>query len=447
MVFRQPFLLFKTLKRQWLSRSELKKIQFRQLRSLIKHAYYNVPYYRKKWKKLNIDINSIQAINDIKKLPLINKEILRRNYYDFIADNYPKKPIIDSLEKSKLRLTTKYAYETGHPTIITDEGSKIFALFSSGTIGPSLPILYDRRAWIYAESIYLRSFIEEGYNLLKPIVYHWSTPFKKRIYNYFGILRKVQIFPEMSEEKQIQILKNMDPEFIFYPPTALFFLSKRIKELDIILSPKAIFTSGEILTPKMRCFIEKVFNTSVFDHYSASEFDYISWQCEKKNLYHINTDSVILESINSENLSGYGEAVITNLFNYLMPLIRYNVGDVLKLKSIDYTCGCKRGLPLMEKIGGRASKVIKLNSGKTFVPHSVIDNLAGIKELKKFRIIYKGQNRFLVKVNIDNELKRVSNRVRENLRRLFKEDIKIVIERASNISKEKSGKINLLVKE
>jgi phenylacetate-CoA ligase len=222
-------------------------------------------------------------------------------------------------------------------------------------------------------------------------------------------------------------------------------MCKKLLKDEINFSPKAIFTSGEILTSEMRNVIKKCFKAPVYDHYSASEFDYIAWQCKEKDLYHINIDAVILESIPSENLSGYGEAVITNLFNYLMPLIRYKVGDIVKLKDENYSCKCKRGLPLMERIGGRTSKVIRLNSGKTFVPYEVIDSLASIKELKKFRIIYKGQNRFLLKAKIDNNLNLVSNRVKEHLKRLFKENIEIAIERVSNISKERSGKVNLLI--
>jgi len=75
---------------QWWDREKLEEYQMQQLENLLKHAYENVPYYRKVFDKRGLKPKDIQNINDLKKLPYLTKEIIRENLQDFIAQNYPK---------------------------------------------------------------------------------------------------------------------------------------------------------------------------------------------------------------------------------------------------------------------------------------------------------------------------------------------------------------------
>lgn len=67
-------------KSQWWSEGDLKEYQNEKLRSLIKHAYENVPYYNDLFRKLRLKPNDIKDTNDLLKLPILTKEDIRENF-------------------------------------------------------------------------------------------------------------------------------------------------------------------------------------------------------------------------------------------------------------------------------------------------------------------------------------------------------------------------------
>ena len=73
------------LKSQWCDEKELKKIQEKSLRNLVKYSYENVPYYHKTFKSLNLYPEDIKKKDDLEKIPIINKEIVRKHWSEFIS--------------------------------------------------------------------------------------------------------------------------------------------------------------------------------------------------------------------------------------------------------------------------------------------------------------------------------------------------------------------------
>ena len=75
-------------KSQWLSKEQLEQYQLHELKKLVKHAYENVPYYRRIFDERHLKPEDIQQIADLKKLPFLTKEIIRDNLRDLTAKNY-----------------------------------------------------------------------------------------------------------------------------------------------------------------------------------------------------------------------------------------------------------------------------------------------------------------------------------------------------------------------
>ena len=75
---------YKTLiQNQWKSYEELKEEQENQLRYIINFAYKNVPYYRKLFDDLKLSPDGVRKIEDLEKLPILTKEIIKQNWEDF----------------------------------------------------------------------------------------------------------------------------------------------------------------------------------------------------------------------------------------------------------------------------------------------------------------------------------------------------------------------------
>jgi len=105
------------------------------------------------------------------------------------------------------------------------------------------------------------------------------------------------------------------------------------------------------------------------DFYAAVETKCIAWECSKRCGYHLNSDTLVVEFIRDGKPAKPGEPghiVVTPLYLYAMPLIRYDLGDVGI--PMGKQCPCGRGLPLMEMIQGRADDLITLPSGKIVPP-------------------------------------------------------------------------------
>ena len=74
---------------QYWSEQEIYDYKLKEIKKIYSHAYSSVPYYRNKYKKAGLDLNSIQEIADIQKIPLLEKEEVRQNWKAMISDSNP----------------------------------------------------------------------------------------------------------------------------------------------------------------------------------------------------------------------------------------------------------------------------------------------------------------------------------------------------------------------
>jgi len=127
---------------------------------------------------------------------------------------------------------------------------------------------------------------------------------------------------------------------------------------------KGIYTSAEILYPEQRQLIESVFGCKVMDQYGSRETPCVACECPEGNM-HLFTDFNRVEFIDS----GSGketDIIITPLFGYAQPLIRYKVGDAARKK--DGVCSCGRGYPMMDITIARSRDFLISIDGQRFYP-------------------------------------------------------------------------------
>lgn len=201
---------------------------------------------------------------------------------------------------------------------------------------------------------------------------------------------------------------------------------------------------------RRREFINSTFQAEVFDWYGCVESGYdTAWECAEHEGYPINMDAAVIEFIRDEEnvVAGEeGEIVFTGLFNYAMPLIRYNVEDVGI--PTDKRCPWDRGLPLMEMVGGRAEDYIVLPSGRILSPLTIWDTSAfpHLEGVSRFRIIQEKRDEFTVLlVLLKGYGKDVVDKFEEGLKRALKEDVKVKISVLDTIPRDRSGKLRRII--
>jgi phenylacetate-CoA ligase len=410
-MFLRKLYFLKNLKRQdRLSPVEREKRQLKYLKALIRHCYTNVPFYRRIWKKNEFNPKDFNELKDIRKIPVITRGDVSKNHSDFIAVNY------------------RQYYDLRNVKSAT----------TSGTTRPALTVLFDNKSFDFLEAKYLYSIVSAGCGLREPIYYYWHEPFERRLHNRLGFLNKIRIRTELSEEEQIEMILKTRPKHICHLSSSLYSIAKKMLQKGERLNTKVIITQGEILTPNMRKCIKKAFSVDPYDRYATAEFGIVGWECDYRNAYHVDQEGIVLEVLkDDENIyDERGQVVITGLMNFLFPLVRYSLGDIaVQTKE---RCDCGSTVPMIKKLCGR--NLIKVGKKRTFTEDEIIDSVAHIPEIYKFKVVYKGKKNFDVQLVLFDSSKKVLKEINNRLRGLLGKGIKINYKIIDDIEKRKTGK-------
>jgi phenylacetate-CoA ligase len=160
-------------------------------------------------------------------------------------------------------------------------------------------------------------------------------------------------------------LEAFAPDAIATYPTMALLLAEHARAGRLAIAPRQVSTGGETLSPLVRAAIESGFGCHVVDSYGASEFLAIAAECRCGTL-HLNADWVILESVDERYAPvPDGETgcttLLTNLANRLQPLVRYDLGDRIRLHR--ETCACGSPLPGLD-VEGRSDELLSLRDAQ-----------------------------------------------------------------------------------
>lgn len=156
-----------------------------------------------------------------------------------------------------------------------------------------------------------------------------------------------------SPAELVAQLNAFNPSIVATYPTAAVMLAELAARGDLDIRPKEIWTGGETLTAAARQRVRDVFGAAVRNHYGASEFLCMGWECSHGHL-HVNADWVILEPVDAQGQPVAPGALshttlLTNLANQVQPLIRYDLGDQIRMHAPGCECGSM--LPRIEVEG------------------------------------------------------------------------------------------------
>lgn len=408
---------------------EIREYQFNMLRKLFEHAYNSVPLYRREWDDCGFSPQEFKSLDDIGKIPLLTKEKIRNNYDLLLA-----------------------------------EGSKTKNLTISGTGGTTdspIIIKYDKdRARIKdAEMHFFRGWW--GWNLGSKVLGLWGAPqdipnvksLKYRTRNLF-IDRFLIMFSSYMDTQTMNSfvarINKFRPEIIQGYSNALFILSLHIINNNIKAhSPKSVIVTAEPCSDYQRKIIKTAFKADIFSFYGSREGGYMGVECKAHNGYHINCYSLYLEFLNPENNlcagNEMGKIVFTDLFNYDMPFIRYEIGDMGS--PADKQCSCGSPLPLMNFLAGREADVFKMPNG-SFVPGvALCDRITtDCKGIEQLQFIQEKIDHLHVKIvkgsdYTINDMMLLD----QGLDNYFKGMLKITKEFVGSIPKAKSGKTRFCI--
>jgi phenylacetate-CoA ligase len=169
--------------------------------------------------------------------------------------------------------------------------------------------------------------------------------------------------------EQLRAMAGQGPVYVNTLPSNILRLSVEAMRSNIRLSIPHIVSVGEYLPPEVRVAAQRAFGSTIIDAFSSAEGGVIAIQCPEAGLYHIQSEQVLAEIISPEGqpcaAGETGEVIVTPLYGYATPLLRYRSGDYVEAGA---ACACGRVLPTISRIVGRREHMFDFPDGKRQLP-------------------------------------------------------------------------------
>jgi phenylacetate-CoA ligase len=329
-----------------MDRGKLAEIQLERLKDTVKRCEEMVPFYRMKFRELELDWKDIKSLDDVVKLPFTTKDDLRENY-PFGMFAVPTKDIVRIHASSGT---------TGQPTVVG---------YTS----------HDIEAWSELMARSLVAGKADPSDIIQ-VAYGYGL-FTGGLGFHYGVEKlggSVIPISGGNTKRQIRMMVDLGTTVLCCTPSYALYMAETADEMGIDfkqLKLKSGIFGAEPWSDRMRDKIERLLNLSAFDIYGLSEVmgPGVSIECEQKNGLHIFEDAFLAETIDSSTgerlpMGEQGELVFTSLNKQGMPLIRYRTRDITSLH--DEQCACGRTHMRMKRVRGRTDDMLIIRGVNVF---------------------------------------------------------------------------------
>lgn len=363
---------------------ERKKLQGERLRATVELEYNNVPAYRKRMDEAGVKPEDINGIEDIVKLPFMQKTDLR--------DNFPYGLFAADLKD-----------------IVRIQGS-------SGTTGKPIVSGYtenDIKVWTEMVARALTAAGGTKDDIIQ-IAYGYGL-FTGGLGAHQGATEIGATVIPMSSgntQRQIIMMKELGATMLCCTPSYATYLAETIHEMGIKpeeLKLKSGCFGAEPWTEEMRQHLEDLLDFDALDIYGLTEIGGpgVAFECMEKHGMHINEDHVlaeIIDPVTEEPLPDDtpGELVFTTLTKTGVPMIRYRTHDICTLHH--GTCACGRTTVKMSRITGRTDDMLVIRGVNVF-PSQIEAVLMGVKEASAHYMLVVDRVNSQDKLTVQVELK------------------------------------------
>jgi len=396
------------------SEVELDAIQNESLEKILNHAIKNVPYYKN------------QKSKRIENFPILTKSILRDSVNELVSDLHN----IKKLDKHH----------------------------SSGSTGMQSFTYMTHRHKFYLRALQTHWWNWSGYtfgNHLLQFGISEKRTFAKRLKDLFLKCIYVKAFG-LSETELKDILNSTSNKSNLYVagyPSVINELAKASLNDKISPNINGIICYGDKLFNHYKENIYAAFGNELklIDTYGCAEGLLMACKYDL-DYYYIMSPHVYIEIVDDEGKivkdGEMGNVLVTCLTNYAMPIIRYQLGDLaIKLPKEKYPKNRLLNYPLLEKIIGRETDIIKTTKGITLNVHSFTGVLEYYQDIKQYKVIQNNLKSIIIEYIVDDNLvlnQDVLNAIKSKLNNLTGNCLEIIFKKVNEIKPGKSGKPQII---
>ncbi len=340
------------------------EISQKNLKSLINHASSTTDFYK-----------PYQDKSDLQDFPVINKTIVVENFEAVRSETFKNKK--------------NYKASTG------------------GSTGIPFKIWHDKnkRNRNTADTIYFSELA--NYEIGRKLVYLrlWVEKYdKNRMTSLIQNVFKHDVMDSSFEDIEsllTSITANSSAKTIMGYSSFLEHMCTYLKQADFDLSRAnvtSIISIAEYLDEQTRKDLTTFFNTEVYSRYSNQENGIIAQQTKlRPNQYLINNGSYVVELLHPDKdepaeLGAWGRIVVTDLFNYCMPLLRYDTGDLGIVDQLD------NGQLAIKDVIGRKFDLIYDTNDQVIIPH-MFYIIWEYSDCKQFQFVQTDKGKYKFRLN------------------------------------------------
>jgi phenylacetate-CoA ligase len=440
--------MFALKKAERLSVEQLQNLQTRRFKRLLRHVWKYSRFYQRYYKKHGITFENLENVS-LSDLPPISKEIMMDNYDDFVCDRFLKRKNIEEF-LSRCQDPRK-TYQNIYTVIHTSGSSGMISLF---VFGPE--------DWAVIKALVVA-------RVIKPIPYFYrriKVAFIGATDGHYAGVSLASAVPRLygrflprsinSPLESIDHKSNaFQPDVLSGYSSGVHLLAQEQLKGNSTIRPERIICTSDPLTYEMRDTIKKAFGREPVNYYAGSESLSMAAQCNRYENLHLFTDWHIFEAVDDDlrpvAAGTIGNLLLTNLYNYTQPLIRYQMHDEIIMN--EEPCGCGSPLPTIRNLAGRQEEFLWFDTaeGKRDYLHPIVLVELFVAGLKKFQVIQTQRNEMLMKVIVDGDHDAVLAAIRQRMHEIFcgkklDKTVKLNLEVVEHIPNDpKTGKYKLII--
>jgi phenylacetate-CoA ligase len=390
-----------------LSRGELDEIELSYFKNIFSYAKTNSIMYREKLK--GVEPENIRTLEDIKRIPLTDKEELRR--YQEI-EPYPYGGIL-GVDIKDVTTFRQSSGTTGRPVYV--------------------PETYESWQWrveAWCHILYMAGF-RPHHRVFLPFGYNVYVAFWEAHYTAEKVGCELVPGGALDTKGRIHKIIETRANAMMNTPTYGLHIAEEAKKMGIdpaSLGIERMLCAGEPMPAATRRRLEELFRCHVFDHIGGTEPCAWAGMCETKDGMHIIEPFFLVEVLDPETLQReveegeMGIAVVTPLGRRSFPLIRFNTKDLV-IKGKD-SCLCGRTSRKIKEVVGRTDDLRKIR-GVLFSPKTVEEVIRHeFPEVVEYEIVVERKgimDEITIRIEVTpdsggKELEQVKARLRESLK-------------------------------
>lgn len=417
-------------KSQWLAPEAMRGLRLSLLRELLVQAHENVEFYRRRFGEAGFDPRRLESESGLRALPPLTREEILRNTESMVSRNV-----------SRRGLRRHFTSGTTSTPLCFYEDKE--AVRRNYAFWMRFRSWFGFRPWLRRATLGGRVVVPRGQR--KPPFWRYNRAENQIVFSSFHL-------SDETMPHYIAALRAFAPFVIEGYVSSIFAFARHLnRHGDGSIRPTAVQTTSETLLPSQRREIETAFGCKVFNQYGHGEKAAFISECEQGRL-HANDEHGLIEILAGDRPARPGEIgriVVTGFNNRVMPLIRYDTGD-LAVPSAESSCPCGRGLSLVASVEGRVLDILRMPDGKIVPPTALtlLFDKAEAMNVHEAQIVQKSPWLVVVKLVPRSRQAGLDTATLErDLRSMMGQEIEIRFETVDRIPRTQAGKFRFVVSE